>query len=247
MTDEARSAALAAYRRFFAAFNSRQPAEWAAALHFPHVRVSSRGPVSVVPSMEVHMAAMSWNAVEATGWDHSVEQEPEIVHAGEDRFHIAGGWTRFTKENDPILSTYVTYVVTRVGGSWGIQSRFAVDPGPGGLSDERVGVATDVVRQYLAEWNEKRFSDAATQLNFPAVQVHPGRLVVWNSAAEHRSWMEGQPWREITLVEARSIQAGPSAVNLAITLTEGGRRREALVLVTLRDGHWGVQAESTVE
>lgn len=193
------------------------------------------------------MAAMSWNAVEATGWDHSVEHEPEIVHSGEDRFHIAGGWTRFTKENDPILSTYVTYVVTRVGGSWGIQSRFAVDPGPGGLSDEHIGVATDVVRQYFADWNEKRFSDAATQLNFPAVQVHPGHLVVWNSAVEHRSWMEGQPWHEITLVEAHSIQAGPFAVNLAITLTEGGRRREALVLVTLRDGHWGVQAESTVE
>jgi len=89
--------------------------------------------------MEAHVAAMSWNAVEATGWDHSVEREPEIVHAGADRFHIAGGWTRYTKENAPILSTYVTYVVTRIGASWGIQSRFAVDPGPAGLSDRARG------------------------------------------------------------------------------------------------------------
>jgi hypothetical protein len=99
---------MAAYRRFFAGFNSRQPDQWAGALHFPHVRVSSRGPVSVVPTMEDHIAAMSWNAVEATGWDRSVEQEPEIVHAGDSRIHIAGGWTRLTKDNTPILSSHVT-------------------------------------------------------------------------------------------------------------------------------------------
>jgi hypothetical protein len=197
--------------------------------------------------MEDHMAAMSWNAVEATGWDHSVEQEPEIVHAGDSRVHIAGGWTRYTKDNEPILSSYVTYVVTRLGDSWGIQSRFAVDPGPAGLSDEHVGTAIGLVRQYIADWNEKRFSDAATQLNFPAVQVHPGRLVVWNSAEEHRSWLEAQPRREITLVKARSIQAGPSAVNLALSLAEDGREIETLVLVTLREGHWGFQAESAIE
>jgi len=242
-----RAAALAAYRRFFAGFNSRQPDQWAGALHFPHVRVSSRGPVSIVPSMEEHMAAMSWHAVEATGWDHSVEREPVIVHEGADCVHIAGGWTRYTKEEEPILSTFVTYVVTRIGDSWGIQSRFAVDPGPGGLSDEHVDTAIAVVRQYLADWNEKRFSDAATRLNYPAVQVHPGRLVAWESPDEHQAWMAVQPWRAIALAGAREVQAGPTAVNLALTLADAGKERESLVLVTRRDGHWGFQAESTIQ
>jgi hypothetical protein len=163
------------------------------------------------------------------------------------RVHIAGGWTRYTKDNTPILSSHVTYVVTRIDDSWGIQSRFAVDPGPDGLSDEHVGTATELVRQYLSDWNEKRLSAAAARLNYPAVQVHPGRLVVWNTADEHRAWLEAKPWREIDLVEARAVQAGPTVVNLALFLRETGRERRCLVLVTLRDGHWGFQADSTVE
>ena len=94
--------------------------------------------------------------------------------------------------------------MTRLGDAWGIQSRFAVDPGPTGLSNEHVETAVEVVRNYLASWNAKRFSEAAEQLNYPAVQVHPGRLVVWNSAAEHRAWMDKQPWREIALTGAEA-------------------------------------------
>ncbi len=247
MAADQQTAALGAYRRFFAGFNSREAQAWAASLHFPHVRVSSRGPVQPVPSLGDHVAAMSWNPVEATGWDHSTEHEPEIVHTGDSRFHIAGGWTRYTKDDEPILSSYVTYVVTRLGDSWGIQSRFAVDPGPAGLSNEHVGAAVETVRRYLASWNAKRYTDAVQFLNYPAVQVHPGRLVVWSSEAEHRAWLDGQPWRPIMLVEARSVQAGPSAVNLALRLSDGGRESNSLVLVTERHGHWGFQAESTIE
>lgn len=247
MADSPRASALAAYRRFFEGWNSRQPELWAGALHFPHVRISAQGPVNVVPSPEAHVAAMSWGAVEATGWDHSVEIPPEVIHEGQDRVHIAGGWTRYTKENEPIISSFVTYVITRIGDSWGIQSRFAVDPGPAGLSAEHVGTAEAVIRSYLTAWNEKRFHDATGELNYPAVQVYPGRVVSWHSSDEHLTWLVAQPWRKIGLAEIRPVQAGPSAVNFALTLTEDGRESQALVLVTLREGHWGFQAESTVE
>ncbi len=245
MTDA--SPALAAYRRFFEGFNSRRAEAWAGALHFPHVRVSGRGPVNVVPTMEDHVAAMSWNRVEASGWHHTTEQPPVVVHSGPQRAHIAGGWTRYTEDNQPILTSYITYVVTRISDEWGIQSRFAVDPGPEGLTDEHVSIAKQVVTEYLALWNAKRFTEAAGKLNYPAVQVHPGRLVVWNSAEDHVKWLEDQPWREIVIDEVRVVQAGPNAVNLALSLREGHKTSDALVLVTLRDGHWGFQAESTVE
>lgn len=247
MRDDSRPAALAAYRRFFDGFNSRDARSWAAALHFPHVRVSSRGPVTVVPSAEQHVAAMSWNAVEATGWDRSVEREPEIVHAGARCAHIAGGWTRYTKDNEPILSTFVTYVLTSVEGTWGVQARFAVDPGPSGLTSEHAETAVAVVRRYLDCWNAGRFAEAAKGLNYPAVQVHPGQLVVWRSEAEHAAWLAGRPRREVGITGARVVQAGPTAVNLSLRLSDDGREVDTLVLVTLRDGHWGFQAESTIE
>ena len=91
-----------AYRRFFEAFNSRSPDAWAGTLHFPHVRVAPKGPIRVIDTMAEHIAGMSWDAVDATGWDHTVEVEPEIVHSGPSRVHIAGGWTRFTKANLPV-------------------------------------------------------------------------------------------------------------------------------------------------
>jgi len=247
MSAESRAAALAAYHRFFEGWNSRKPELWAGALHFPHVRVSAHGPVAVVPTMEAHVAAMSWTPVEATGWDHSTEHEPRVIHEGEERVHIAGGWTRYTKDNEPIVSSYVSYVITRIGDSWGIQSRFGVDPGAAGLTDEHVEDAQNVVRAYLNARNERRFVAAAGWLNYPAVQVHPASVISWKSADDHATWLEANAPRETRLAAAESVQAGPDAVNLALTIVEDGVERRRLVLVTLRDGHWGIQAESTVE
>jgi hypothetical protein len=187
---------------------------------------------------------MSWDAVEATGWDHTEEVEPEIIQLGPSQVHIAGGWTRFTKTNEPIVSTRVTYIVTKVGKKWGIQSRFAVDAGAGGEAEAAAG---HVARGYLADWNGQRFAEAAAWLNYPAVQVHPGRIVAWASPEDHAEWLRVQPWREITLTSTRAIQSGANACSLALTLAEGGEPVESLILVTRRDGHWGFQAESTLE
>ena len=131
MEDPPARSAHEAYRRFFEAFNSRSPGAWAGTLHFPHVRIAPGGPIRVIDTLAEHIAGMSWDAVDATGWDHTVEVEPEIVHSGPSRVHIAGGWTRFTKANQPILSTRVTYIVTKLQDDWAIQSRFAVDGGDG--------------------------------------------------------------------------------------------------------------------
>jgi hypothetical protein len=207
--------------------------------------VSHRGPVEIVPTAAAHVAATSWERIEKTGWDHSTPIEPRIIHEGSDRFHIAGGWTRYTKQHEPILSSLVTYVITRLGDAWGIQARFGVDPATEATSDPDASPAEAVARAYLEDWNEKRFEAAAARLNYPYVQVNPGEVTCWQSPNDHLIWLQAQPWRVIQATGVRVLQAGPAAVNLALRLDEGNVARDCLLLVTLRDGHWGVQAEST--
>jgi len=52
--------------------------------------------------------------------------------------------------------------------------------------------------------------------------------------------MNAQPWREIALVEATHPGGSGSRQSLA-QARRRGRVSETLVLVTLRDGHWGFQ------
>jgi hypothetical protein len=240
-----RKLALDAYYRFFETFNARDSEAWANALAFPHVRVSHRGPVEIVPTADAHVAATSWDRIESTGWDHTTSLEPRIVHEGTDRFHIAGGWTRYTRDQQPILSSLVTYVITRLTSTWGIQARFGVDPARDAAVESDTGPAKSVALAYLEDWNEKRFMEAAGRLNYPYVRVNPGEVVAWHSPSEHLTWLESQPWRAIQAPDVRVVQAGPSAVNLALQLTDGAVARNCLLLVTSRNGRWGIQAEST--
>ena len=109
-----REAALAAYWAFIDGFNSRSPERWSDGLNFPHVRVPGRNPVRIVATREEHDSGMTWAPVIATGWDHSVGAEPEVLHVSPDVVHIRGGWTRYDKAGQPILVNQVTYIVTRM-------------------------------------------------------------------------------------------------------------------------------------
>ncbi len=242
---DSRQAALAAYDRFFAGFNARDAEAWAEALAFPHVRVSHRGPVEVVATAEDYIAATSWERVEGTGWDHTRALEPRVIHEGGDRVHIAGGWTRFNSQNEPILSNLVTYVITQSAGHWGVQARFGIDPAGSNPAESGHTPAQAAVRAYLDDWNSERFEDAAARLNYPYVRVDPGRVTTWQTAAEHREWLDKQPWRAIEATDVRVVQAGHAAVTFALRLTDAAQPRDCLLLTTLRNGHWGVQAEST--
>jgi hypothetical protein len=243
---DSRSGALAAYQAFFDTFNARDAAAWAATLQFPHVRISHRGPADIVPNAASYIATTSWERIERTGWHHTTPLEPGILHEGENRVHIAGGWTRYTKDGQPILSSEVTYVVTLLDGHWGIQARFGVDPTPGVSADDgAITAAEGAPRRYLEYWNSKRFEDAAGLLNYPYVRVDPGNVTVWQSPPEHMAWLAAQPWRQIAVSDSRLVQVSALAANLTLSLAQSNTNTDCLLLVTCRDGRWGVQAEST--
>ena len=127
---------LAAYWRFFELFNTRDAYSFAAAMNYPHVRVSwARAPV-VLADHEAHALTLSWDAFIKAGWDHTVGSEPQIIAASADKAHIQGGWTRYTAAGEPLLSNEVCYIATLVEGSWRIQSRFGIDAGQSGISED---------------------------------------------------------------------------------------------------------------
>ena len=121
------ASALEAYWRFFEGTNSRDVRRFTDALNFPHVRISARGHADRVPDAQTHMDRVSFDALIATGWDHTVGMVPEVLDVTSRKVHIKGGWTRFTRDEEPIIGNTVMYIATLVEGHWGIQSRFRTD------------------------------------------------------------------------------------------------------------------------
>ena len=116
-----------AYWAFFEAFNAKDRDGWADVMSYPHTRVSARGSVRYYQTPRDYAEGASWEAIEATGWVRTRGIEPVRLHESADKVHLAAGWIRYDAEDEPILSNRVTYILTRVEGSWGIQARFGTD------------------------------------------------------------------------------------------------------------------------
>ena len=100
------------YWRFFEGTNSRDSRRVTDALNYPHVRISARGNPNVVPHRQTHAGKMSFDPLIATGWDHTVGMEPEVLHVAPRKVHIKGGWTRYDRDDRPIMTNRVTYIAT---------------------------------------------------------------------------------------------------------------------------------------
>ncbi len=97
-------------------------------MSYPHVRVSADAAAPrLYPTARNYAQSASWDRFKATGWVRTDGIEPVRTHESADKVHLADGWTRYTAAGERILSNRVTYVLTRIDGSWGIQARFGVD------------------------------------------------------------------------------------------------------------------------
>ena len=248
MTEPIESAALEAYARFFTRFNSRDAAKFTAALNFPHVRVSPRRAPVVIEEPTTHAERQTWEPFIATGWDHTIGKPGECLHVGEAKAHVLGGWTRYTADEKPILSNTVAYIVTQVEGQWGIQSRFGIDPGDEGDTTMNYDPAMDTVTAYIEAFNARDWSRCAEAMNYPTLLIDPGRVGQWESANDFSKSLGEAQLRRVSEFEAKAMQGGPNAVNVALDamLDDGAQRVQALFSVTLRGAHWGIQARSII-
>ena len=250
--DEARQAV----RRFVEAWNTRDPAAFAATLQYPHVRPTADFGGRVFADASAYAATVDFGQVLATGWDRTRLDSATVVHADDRQAHVAGRYTRLRADGSAIFSNQVLYVVTENDGSIGIQARLAA--GFDDLSeDDREGTASAAiaaVERYLDAFNARDEEAMVAALHFPHVRVGVGRAGVWESAAEYMegfdfdAFAERLGWERSEADSMEAIQVGARGVNVAVRITRygaGGARIhtfDTIYLVTEEDGKWAIRA-----
>lgn len=247
--ETASDTALAAYWRFFESFNSRDPVRFSAALHYPHVRVSPRQTPVLVPTAAAHAAAMSWQRVIASGWDHTDGHEPQLLHSATDRAHIVGGWTCVDAQGEPVLVNRVVYIVTRVDGGWGMQCRFGTDGGDAAqtsASDAQRALA--MVEEYIDAYNDRHWARCVRLLATPHFRVDVGTVREWADSESLWSTLRDSHWHFVTPVAKHVAQGGKDCVAVAFEgmLDGGDVAVKGVFFVVRRRGSWGIQARSII-
>jgi len=115
-------AAMAVLDRFMAAFSASDVEGVRAAFNFPHVRFHS-GKVTTFPTPESFNFDNFRATADAKEWARSIWDERRVVHAGADKVHVDTRFSRLRADGSVIASYRSLYIVTRVGGRWGIQGR----------------------------------------------------------------------------------------------------------------------------
>ena len=237
-----------AYWAFFEAFNAKDRDGWADVMSYPHTRVSARGSVRYYQTPRDYAEGASWEAIEATGWVRTRGIEPVRLHESADKVHLAAGWTRYDAEDEPILSNRVTYILTRVEGSWGIQARFGTDSFN---EDESVQASTEaavgVVRRYVDTLNGGDFSTCATLARLPFTEVGVGEVRQLRSESDLEERLRAAHQSRTSIRHIRAAQVGTSGVNVAVSYGTGsGQPCCALYLVARGDDRWRIAGYSGV-
>ncbi|MCH9674979.1 MAG: hypothetical protein K0U93_26290 [Gammaproteobacteria bacterium] len=123
------SRAEAAVSAYIAAFNKRDAPAMAAAFNFPHIRLA-KGQFVVIETAE-HFVSRQNIVTEMLieeGWDHTVVEHVNVVHAGTDKVHLELEITRrhASQGGEPgeVYSRFQTlWIATHQDGQWGIQFR----------------------------------------------------------------------------------------------------------------------------
>ena len=242
MTEALEKAGIAAVDKFLDTWNSRDPEAWAGSLNYPHVRPSPFGAVQVAPMKEDYVAAVNYNKVVDSGWDHSEWDYKKVVHTSAKKIHVAGQWSRYNSKGDVILTTPIVYVCTLVDGSWGIQSRFGSDFAhedidTSGFATRGLKLVTDFVHNHRN--NNK--AACAELLNYPHYGIGVGELTETNSLAEFDLTNASM---EIESLYA--LQTGQHSMNVGVELciSNEDEPRSGVLSITNREGHLGIQAWS---
>lgn len=253
MPDPATSA-LAAYWRFFDGTNSRDSKQVTDALNYPHVRISARGNANIVQHRQAHAARMSFDPLLATGWDHTVGMEPQVLHVAPRKVHIKGGWTRYDRDGRPIMTNMVTYIVTLADGRWGLQSRFGTDTDLFWGKPEDRPDAVEVDLENNARKAEGVVASAldlvgidnpgaARHCHYPFLVIRPGDV---ESIADGDALQEGLPASKPLVSDVEAIQVGATGVNVTFRATVNARRVEGVFLVRVDDARWGIKGGSLI-
>ena len=232
------------YYEFFRADSAKDAEAWAAVMSYPHTRVSATGNCPYYPTPEDYAARASWAAREATGWVRSVGVDPIRIHESADKVHLAGGWTRYNAKDEPILSNRVTYILTRIEGSWGIQARFGTDSFTEGEALDS-SAPLGVVAAHLENWAAGDLGAATETLIYPFTNVGVGRVDRYGNASEVAGKLHVEAPR--TVGDVHAVWEGKAGVVAAATWqTDEGATCQAVFLVARQESGWRMAAASII-
>ena len=245
-----------AYWAFFERFTAKDRGGWAACMSYPHIRVAppredaaARSAARFYPTAADYAAAADWAPFEAAGWVRTQGIEPVRLHESEDMVHLLGGWTRFNADDEPIRKNRVAYLLTRLEGGWGIQARFGIDSWVEDADmSAQARAALEIVQGAIEAGTAGDFQAHSSLCHFPLSVVAPGQVIqipTREELIEFESSRVGEGPAQVDS-EVRAVQAGRTAVNVAVEMKVGGRTTKELVLVTLRGGRWGITAASAM-
>ena len=236
-----------AYWEFFRADRAKDAERWAAVMSYPHVRVAAPTGSAYFATPEAYAANASWEAREATGWVLSRGLGPVRLHESADTVHLAGGWTRYNKDDEPILSNRVTYVLTRIDGSWGIQARFGVDSFDENENYETAAdTAVEVVERFHTALVGGDFETCARLCGYPLTEVGIGEVRQFNDASAAQERFAAMTDRN-RATGIRAVQSGSLGVVVGVTTsgeTDGTTR--SVFLVGHREDQWRIVGISAI-
>ena len=233
-----------AYFEFFRADAAQDAEAWAAVMSYPHTRVSATGQSPYYDTPEDYAARASWKDRVATGWVRSVGVDPVRIHESADKVHLAGGWTRYNAQDEPILRNRVTYILTRIEGSWGIQARFGTDSfTEGEVVDSSAPVG--VVAAHLENWAAGDAAAATESFAYPFTDVGVGRVDRYGNASDVAAGLYAETPRKVDSVQA--IREGRQGIVAAATWQSvAGSAFQAVYLVAKREQGWRLTAASVI-
>lgn len=121
--------AIGAADAFLATLNACDAAAHAATLAYPHVRLAS-GRVRIWEDADQATADIerALPMLKERGWDHSVWDHRNVIHAGDGKAHLDVQFTRYRADGS-VLGVYeAIYVVVEQDGRWLIQCRSSFAP-----------------------------------------------------------------------------------------------------------------------
>jgi hypothetical protein len=116
--------------------------------------------------------------------------------------------------------------------------------------------ARQAMKEFMDAFNSRDPQRWSATLNYPHVRLASNQVRVYNSAEEFAKESVDYarrlaPWDHSTWESMETIQSGPEKVHFAVTFVRydaAGKvigKFPSLYVVTLKDGHWGVQARSS--
>jgi hypothetical protein len=110
--------------------------------------------------------------------------------------------------------------------------------------------------EFMRAFNARDVQAWSSTLNYPHVRFASNEVRVYNTADDFRREMADYPkrlgpWHHSRWESMKAIQSGPDKVHLAVTFVRYDENNKeigkfpSLYVVTLKNGHWGVQARSS--